>query len=142
VEGIQDSEVDILRAEITGLLAAALKSDTDHADEIKQLEDVQADEIAELLAAASKADTDHADEIRHLEERHAAVVANLNLALGSRDLIGQAKGVLMVTLGRSADEAFALMVKQSQHENRKITAIAAEVVERTQRQRRDGSEVT
>jgi AmiR/NasT family two-component response regulator len=116
VDGDHSSgEVDALRAEITRLLAAALKSDTDHAAEIKHLEESQADEI------------------KHLEESQADEVTNLNLALGSRDLIGQAKGVLMATLRCSADEAFALMVTQSQHENRKIVAIAADITARTQR---------
>jgi hypothetical protein len=36
-------------------------------------------------------------------------------------------------LGCSADEAFASIVTQSQHENRKVTAIAADIVERTRR---------
>ena len=58
----------------------------------------------------------------------AAQIANLDQALESRDVIGQAKGVLIVAMRCTADEAFAVMVKQSQHENRKIVDIAAEIV--------------
>jgi AmiR/NasT family two-component response regulator len=136
-------DVDALRAEITRLLAAALKSDTNHAAEIKHLEEVQAAEIKHL--SESQADEikhleeSQADEIKHLEGVQAAEVTNLNLALASRDLIGQAKGVLMATLRCSADEAFALMVTQSQHENRKIVAVAADITARTQRRRQDSA---
>jgi AmiR/NasT family two-component response regulator len=122
VEGSHGGEVDALHAEITRLLAAALKSGTNHAAEIKHLEEVQAAEI------------------KHLHDVQDAEVANLNLAIASRDLIGQAKGVLMAMLRCSADEAFALIVTQSQHENRKVTAIAADIVARTQRPSGDGGE--
>jgi hypothetical protein len=46
----------------------------------------------------------------------------------------------MATLGCSADEAFALMVTQSQHENRKVTAISADIVARTRRIRHGGND--
>jgi hypothetical protein len=55
-------------------------------------------------------------------------LAGLRLALESRAVIEQAKGVLMATAGCSADEAFELLRRQSQHENRKLRDIAAEVV--------------
>jgi hypothetical protein len=46
----------------------------------------------------------------------------------------------MATLGCSADEAFALMVTQSQHENRKVTAIAADIGARTRQIRNGGDD--
>jgi AmiR/NasT family two-component response regulator len=55
-------------------------------------------------------------------------VSQLQQALATRDLIGQAKGVLMATEALSADEAFRRMVRESQRTNRKLTEIAAEVV--------------
>jgi AmiR/NasT family two-component response regulator len=97
-------------------------------------------EIERLLAAALQSDLNHAAAIKHLQEVQVDEVANLKRALDSRDLIGQAKGVLMVTFGCSADEAFALMATQSQHENRKVVAVAVDIVARTQRLSRDGGE--
>ncbi|MEO8695887.1 MAG: ANTAR domain-containing protein [Acidimicrobiales bacterium] len=64
---------------------------------------------------------------------HDKDVEQLETALESRDLIGQAKGLIMATLHCSADEAFALLVQQSQHENRKIHDLALELTERAKR---------
>ena len=52
----------------------------------------------------------------------------LQIALQSRDLIGQAKGVLMERTGCSAEEAFDMLRRTSQHSNRKLTSVAEEVV--------------
>jgi GAF domain-containing protein len=61
-----------------------------------------------------------------------AVTTNeqLHQALLSRDLIGQAKGVLMERHGCTADEAFDRLRRTSQQENRKLTAVARELIER------------
>jgi len=53
----------------------------------------------------------------------------LQLALQSRDLIGQAKGILMERNRCSAEEAFDMLRRTSQHANRKLTSVAEEVVE-------------
>lgn len=45
-----------------------------------------------------------------------------------RAVIEQAKGVLMLTVGLNADAAFALLVWHSQHSNRKVHAIAADLL--------------
>jgi GAF domain-containing protein len=50
-------------------------------------------------------------------------------ALANRDLIGQAKGVLMVRQGIRADEAFAMLREHSQRTNSKLLRVAAQVVE-------------
>jgi AmiR/NasT family two-component response regulator len=42
-------------------------------------------------------------------------------------VIGQAKGILVAILGVSSDKAFALIVEQSQNENRKVSKIAAKI---------------
>ena len=95
-------------------------------------------EIARLVAAAQQSDFDHAAHLAKSEEveaEHLADIDHLKQALATRDVIGQAKGVLMATLGCTADEAFALLVKQSQHEHRKLAEVAAEIAARAQRRR-------
>ena len=148
-------EVLALRDELRRLLAAALQTDVDHAAEIDLLKEQFAEELS---VALEESDFDHAAEMNHLraehaqdlkdyeeqsesdhaaaivglEHQHADVVRHFNRALESRDVIGQAKGVLMATFGCSADAAFALLARQSQAENRKLhdvaTTIAAQAV--------------
>jgi GAF domain-containing protein len=50
-------------------------------------------------------------------------------ALANRDLIGQAKGVLMARHGVRADKAFAMLREHSQSTNSKLLTVAASVVE-------------
>ncbi len=59
-----------------------------------------------------------------------AVLTNgqLNGALDSRELIGQAKGILMERLGICSDEAFALLKQVSQRTNRKLRVVAQDVI--------------
>ena len=104
-------EVLRLRGEVKALLAAALERN--HADEV---------EAERVLAEAVRVEGLHAAQIEHLQS-----------ALATRDLIGQAKGVVMATFHCSADDAFKLLVSQSQHENRKLVAIAAEIAARAAR---------
>jgi GAF domain-containing protein len=52
----------------------------------------------------------------------------LEQALQSRAEIEQAKGIIMASTRCSADEAFEMLVRQSQVENRKLRDIAAELV--------------
>jgi AmiR/NasT family two-component response regulator len=54
---------------------------------------------------------------------------NLLTALGSRDTIGMAKGVLMERLRITSDAAFALLSERSQASGRKVVDVAARVVE-------------
>ncbi len=65
---------------------------------------------------------------------HAAVAlvgaqheATLRVAVSSRDLIGQAKGILMERYRLTADQAFTLLTRASMTTNRKVTDIAAEL---------------
>lgn len=64
-----------------------------------------------------------------------AELANQHLqeALASRDVIGQAKGVLMARRGLNADQAFDVLRRRSQHEGRKLRDIAAEVLRSIER---------
>jgi len=52
---------------------------------------------------------------------------SLTAALASRDIIGQAKGILMERHKISADVAFALLARASQHTNRKLLDVASAV---------------
>jgi GAF domain-containing protein len=62
----------------------------------------------------------------------------LQAAMESRAVIEQAKGILMGSTGCDADGAFRLLVQQSQHQNRKLREIAAELVAGSTRTRGDG----
>jgi GAF domain-containing protein len=63
-----------------------------------------------------------------LREQTRALVVNLEEALTSRDIIGQAKGIIMASHRVDADTAFAALRRASQHANRKLRAIAEDVV--------------
>ena len=58
------------------------------------------------------------------------VTLQLQQALESRAAIEQAKGIIMATRRCGPDEAFALLRRASQTQNRKLRAIATEIVER------------
>jgi GAF domain-containing protein len=58
-----------------------------------------------------------------------ALSQQLERAMASRSVIEQAKGVLMATRALDADAAFDVLRRASQHENRKLRDLAAEVVE-------------
>lgn len=63
----------------------------------------------------------------------------LKQALETRDVIGQAKGILMEREGLSGDEAFAVLRQVSQTSNRKLREVAQRFVQTTEekgRQRR------
>jgi GAF domain-containing protein len=53
---------------------------------------------------------------------------HLREALESRDVIGQAKGILMARRGCTADAAFEALRKASQHRNVKLREVAEQVV--------------
>jgi hypothetical protein len=54
--------------------------------------------------------------------------AGLRVVLASRDVIGQAKGILMERFQVSSDEAFRPLVRWSQNSNVKLRAAAAQLV--------------
>lgn len=91
------------------------------------------DEVERLLAAALVSDANHEAATRSAQMGHEVEMANLDAAVATRDLIGQAKGIIMASLGCSPDHAFALLVKQSQAENRKVVDIAAGITAQVQR---------
>ena len=57
----------------------------------------------------------------------------LQQAMESRAVIEQAKGILMGAQRCSPDDAFQILVRASQNQNRKLRAIAAEIVARAAR---------
>ena len=62
-----------------------------------------------------------------------ALGENLQAAQVSRAVIEQAKGVLVVRLGCTPEEAFEHLARQSQRSNRKLRELATEIVERAGR---------
>ena len=111
----REDDMQSLRGEIEGLLAAALQSDADHE------------------AATEQAQQNHDAEMAGARQVHDEQMGNLEGAIATRDLIGQAKGIIMASLGCSPDHAFELLVKQSQAENRKLVDIAAGITAQVQR---------
>jgi GAF domain-containing protein len=79
---------------------------------------------------------DESEQVGLLLATHAAVAMasarteqELDLALAARDLIGQAKGILMERHKLSADEAFRMLVQASQDTNRKLAEVARDLAE-------------
>ena len=67
---------------------------------------------------------------------HAAVAVvgaeheeNLRAAVSSRDVIGQAKGILVERHELSADQAFAVLTRVSQELNRELADVARELTD-------------
>lgn len=80
-----------------------------------------------LYSASPGAFDDHAEHVGLLFAAHAAIAIagakheeHLQTALASRDLIGQAKGMLMQRFELTAEDAFTLLARLSQEENIKI----------------------
>jgi len=57
---------------------------------------------------------------------------NLREAIATREIIGEAKGILMARQGCTSDEAFDILRRASQRTNRKLRDIAVELVETTE----------
>jgi AmiR/NasT family two-component response regulator len=55
-------------------------------------------------------------------------------ALASRDVIGQAKGIIMSATGKDADSAFAELVETSQHLNEKLRLVAERIAAESHRE--------
>ncbi len=65
----------------------------------------------------------------HLYESTAKLAQQLDLAMQSRAVIEQAKGILMGQRLCTADEAFTLLVDLSQRSNRKLRDVAQALVD-------------
>ena len=121
-------ERDSLQAEIRELLAAALAVDEGHVAEMDRRDELH-------ISETDRRDVLHTDEMQRRQDGFEQELGTIREALETRDLIGQAKGIIMGSIRCTADEAYLLLKKQSQAENRKLSEIAAEVAARTQRSR-------
>jgi GAF domain-containing protein len=79
---------------------------------------------------------DDSQDIGQLFASHAAVAlagaeheANLRAGMTNRDVIGQAKGILMERHKLTADQAFGVLTRVSQELNRKLIDVALEVTD-------------
>jgi GAF domain-containing protein len=89
-----------------------------------------------LYARTPEAFDDECQEIARMFAAHAAVALagaqheeNLRKSVDSRDLIGQAKGILMERHRLTADQAFGVLARASQEVNRKLVDVARELSE-------------
>lgn len=99
---------------------------------------VQRDTLGALNLYAEKPDafTDESEHVGLLFAAHAAVAMagaqqqeHLTAALSARDVIGQAKGILMERHKLSADQAFAVLARASQDSNTKLVDVARVLAE-------------
>lgn len=99
-----------------------------------------------VLTLYLRDDRDVGDAVRLLAESASAALANaalyrsahdlatqLTAALDSRGIIEQAKGILMAADRISPNEAFDLLRRASQRENRKLRSVAESIVQHTRR---------
>lgn len=78
-----------------------------------------------VAAGATDGVPEVADELTRLR----AEVSGLRRAMQTQAVIEQAKGMLMMRFGLTADAAFALLVRLSQDNNRKVSAICTAVTD-------------
>ncbi len=97
---------------------------------------VQGDQLGglNLYAGRPGAFDDEGQEIGLMFAAHAGVAVagaeheeNLRAAVSSRDVIGQAKGILMERHNLTADQAFGVLTRVSQELNRKLVDVAREL---------------
>jgi hypothetical protein len=85
--------------------------------------------LASLAGIAVSAARSHEDEERRAE--------NLHAALSTREVIGQAQGILMERERLTPDQAFDILRRASQHLNRKLRDVAQELVDTGERPETD-----
>jgi transcriptional regulator with GAF, ATPase, and Fis domain len=88
-----------------------------------------------LYSRTPNAFDDESEQVGLLFATHAAIAyagvrkeAQLTKALGSRDLIGQAKGILMERYKITGERAFMVLVRLSQDNNQKLHEVAHDLV--------------
>ena len=89
----------------------------------------------DLLATDTDVFTDESEHIGLMFASHAAIalaaaqkLQGVETALINRDVIGQAKGILMERYKLNAEQAFAFLTRLSQTANRKLVDVAQELV--------------
>jgi transcriptional regulator with GAF, ATPase, and Fis domain len=117
-------KTEALRLRVCSMLCAPLRIDERTLGSLSLYSDrsgafdEQADPAVELfatLAALALTGAQRADQLKS--------------ALRNREIIGQAKGVLMERLRITEDAAFVLLAQTSQNQNRKLVVVAQELVE-------------
>jgi GAF domain-containing protein len=90
----------------------------------------------DLLARTQSAFTDESEHVGLLLASHAAIAAagaqhleDVTSALVNRDIIGQAKGILMERFKITSEQAFEVLAKVSQDTNRKVSAVADDLAQ-------------
>lgn len=86
----------------------------------------QAEPVGEAFAARAAVTVANA----RAYHRATDLARNLTLALEHRDVIGQAKGILIAQDGVTSEEAFDILRRASQRSNRKVYELAADIVAR------------
>jgi len=71
--------------------------------------------------------------LAHSHEEEVQLADNLHAALRTRELIGQAQGILIERERITADQAFEILRRASQHLNRKLREVAQDLVETGER---------
>src|SRR3712207_6993407 len=74
--------------------------------------------------------------------RDSLEIAHRARAMTTRTVIGQAEGILMERLGLDAEQAFAYLQRTSQDTNRKLAAVAEDIVTTRQLPDLDGTRKT
>jgi hypothetical protein len=99
---------------------------------------VQQDDLGAINLYSGKADAfdDESENVGLLLASHAAIAMagaqkqqDLSRAISMRDVIGQAKGILMERHKITGDEAFHVLIRTSQQVNIKLNEIARYLVE-------------
>jgi hypothetical protein len=85
------------------------------------------DRLSSVLAAVAALTLATEDALR----RHAELVEQLNQALESRDVIGQAKGILMARESCTSEAAFDMLRRASQRLNQKLRDVAEQIAAST-----------
>lgn len=119
-------------AGVHGFVSAPLRVDDEHGGAINcySWHRHDFDEIDGHLLELYMSAVETALRVYRRYERARELATQLATALESRGVIDQAKGVLMAIHAISADEAFTLLVEQSQRDQVKVRDLAQQIVER------------
>lgn len=99
---------------------------------------VEGDQLGAMNLYSRTADAfdDDSEDIGLMVASHAAIALsgarsenNLRAAMSNRDVIGQAKGILMERYKLTADQAFGVLARASQEVNRKLVDVAEELTD-------------
>jgi hypothetical protein len=110
---------------MTSDLVTAATSARERAHELQARAEETLVRASETVAAAkAHVDSYATTDTSHLERE----IRGLRTALESRAVIEQAKGIIMAATSCDPHRAFDTLVRQSQHENRKLHQVAEDLV--------------